>query len=128
MGCLDGIHCYLLTVGQIQRFVSGCKAAAEITHNKQRLVARGRDGPRAKSYSAGGDVNSSAGGNDRAAPEREKRNVIRLLSTAQRPAGNIYRKTVEILQLDVLLVQVSAGRAGINSAEVDNRIGRLDIG
>jgi hypothetical protein len=48
-GCFNGIYRYLLTVGQIKHFVSGCKAAAEITHNKQCLVAHGRSTPRAKS-------------------------------------------------------------------------------
>jgi hypothetical protein len=51
-----------------------------------------------------------------------------ILPTAQCPAGNIYREIVRIQQLDVLLIQVAAGRIGFNGNKINNRTCWLGIG
>jgi hypothetical protein len=53
---------------------------------------------------------------------------VGILPNTQCPSGNIYSKIIGILQLYVLLIQVTTGRIGINSTEVDNRTDRLGIG
>ncbi len=117
----------MLSVDQVERFILGCKATAEIADNKQGLATCGVGTTRAKSHSVGGDMNSPVCRNDRAAAECEKMGVGTLLTT-QRPAGNINGITVDISQLDELLVQVTADRISVDSPEVNDRTVGLGIG